>query len=79
MAKMDLNGDDEKVNTEMIFWSAMSILSEDDKKLPQVFLLLFLIQLFDTFIPEVLTYTTMSFFVGIRSLFLGCSFIEKYK
>ncbi|CAO2828606.1 unnamed protein product [Amaranthus hypochondriacus] len=36
MAKMDLNGDDEKVNTEMIFWSAMSILSEDDKKLPQV-------------------------------------------
>ncbi|KAM3196843.1 hypothetical protein ACQJBY_072502 [Aegilops geniculata] len=36
MAKMDLNGDDEKVNIETIFWSAMDLLSDDDKKLPQV-------------------------------------------
>ncbi|KAL4651626.1 hypothetical protein ACB092_01G173800 [Castanea dentata] len=36
MAKLDLNGDDEKVNIETIFWSAMDILSDDDKKLPQV-------------------------------------------
>lgn len=36
MAKMDLNGDDEKVNIETIFWSAMDMLSDDDKKLPQV-------------------------------------------
>ena len=64
MAKMDLNGDDEKVNTEMIFWSAMSMLSDDDQKLPQVFLLLFLIQLFNTFIPEALRCTTMSVFCG---------------
>lgn len=35
MAKLDLNGDDEKVNVETIFWSAMDILSDDDKKLPQ--------------------------------------------
>ncbi|XP_054821238.1 DExH-box ATP-dependent RNA helicase DExH9 isoform X1 [Prosopis cineraria] len=36
MAKMDLNGDDEKENIERIFWSAMDMLSDDDKKLPQV-------------------------------------------
>ncbi|KAM0903507.1 hypothetical protein ACQ4PT_018607 [Festuca glaucescens] len=36
MAKMDLNGEDEKVNIETIFWSAMDLLSDDDKKLPQV-------------------------------------------
>lgn len=36
MAKMDLNDDDEKGNTETIFWSAMDMLSDDDKKLPQV-------------------------------------------
>lgn len=36
MAKMDLNNDDEKVNIESIFWSAMDMLSDDDKKLPQV-------------------------------------------
>ncbi|KAF8405647.1 hypothetical protein HHK36_007723 [Tetracentron sinense] len=36
MAKMDLNEDDEKVNIESIFWSAMDMLSDDDKKLPQV-------------------------------------------
>ncbi|KAE8809620.1 Superkiller viralicidic activity 2-like protein 2 [Hordeum vulgare] len=36
MAKMDLNGDDEKVNIETIFWSAMDLLTDDDKKLPQV-------------------------------------------
>lgn len=36
MAKMDLNEDDEKANIETIFWSAMDILSDDDKKLPQV-------------------------------------------
>lgn len=35
MAKMDLNEDDEKVNIETIFWSAMDMLSDDDKKLPQ--------------------------------------------
>jgi ATP-dependent RNA helicase DOB1 len=35
MAKMDLNEDDEKANTETIFWSAMDMLSDDDKKLPQ--------------------------------------------
>ncbi|CAA6667747.1 unnamed protein product [Spirodela intermedia] len=36
MAKMDLADDDEKANIETIFWSAMDILSDDDKKLPQV-------------------------------------------
>ncbi|CAL1403487.1 unnamed protein product [Linum trigynum] len=36
MAKMDLNDDDEKANIENIFWSAMDMLSDDDKKLPQV-------------------------------------------
>ncbi|XP_052192176.1 DExH-box ATP-dependent RNA helicase DExH9 [Diospyros lotus] len=36
MAKMDLNEDDEKANIENIFWSAMDMLSDDDKKLPQV-------------------------------------------
>ncbi|KAG6499426.1 DExH-box ATP-dependent RNA helicase DExH9-like [Zingiber officinale] len=36
MAKLDLNEEDEKVNLETIFWSAMDILSDDDKKLPQV-------------------------------------------
>ncbi|XP_076903079.1 DExH-box ATP-dependent RNA helicase DExH9-like [Bidens hawaiensis] len=36
MAKMDLSDDDEKANTETIFWSAMDMLSDDDKKLPQV-------------------------------------------
>lgn len=36
MARMDLNDDDEKVITERIFWSAMDMLSDDDKKLPQV-------------------------------------------
>lgn len=36
MAKLDLNGDDEKANIETIFWSAMDMLSDDDKKLPQV-------------------------------------------
>ncbi|XP_072969929.1 DExH-box ATP-dependent RNA helicase DExH9 [Typha angustifolia] len=36
MAKMDLNEDEEKINIETIFWSAMDILSDDDKKLPQV-------------------------------------------
>ncbi|KAK9169685.1 hypothetical protein Syun_001825 [Stephania yunnanensis] len=41
MAKMDLNGDDEKANVETIFWSAMDILSDDDKKLPQARFLLF--------------------------------------
>ncbi|KAK1577450.1 hypothetical protein Q3G72_021849 [Acer saccharum] len=35
MAKMDLTVDDEKVNIESIFWSAMDMLSDDDKKLPQ--------------------------------------------
>lgn len=33
---MDLSGEDEKVNIETIFWSAMDMLSDDDKKLPQV-------------------------------------------
>ncbi|KAK9184534.1 hypothetical protein WN943_024884 [Citrus x changshan-huyou] len=36
MAKLDLTEDDEKVNIETIFWSAMDMLSDDDKKLPQV-------------------------------------------
>ncbi|XP_027928311.1 DExH-box ATP-dependent RNA helicase DExH9 isoform X2 [Vigna unguiculata] len=36
MAKMDLNGDNEKDNIEQIFNSAMDMLSDDDKKLPQV-------------------------------------------
>ncbi|KAL5096107.1 hypothetical protein RYX36_000434 [Vicia faba] len=36
MAKMDLNGDIEKDNIEKIFWCAMDMLSDDDKKLPQV-------------------------------------------
>ncbi|KAM0952569.1 putative RNA helicase [Dioscorea sansibarensis] len=36
MAKLDLNEDAEKENIETIYWSAMDILSDDDKKLPQV-------------------------------------------
>ncbi|XP_020693741.1 DExH-box ATP-dependent RNA helicase DExH9 isoform X2 [Dendrobium catenatum] len=36
MAKMDLNDDQEKTNIETIFWSAMDLLSDDEKKLPQV-------------------------------------------
>ncbi|CAN6448867.1 unnamed protein product [Victoria cruziana] len=36
MARMDLCDDEEKQVTESIFWSAMDILSDDDKKLPQV-------------------------------------------
>ncbi|ONK56818.1 uncharacterized protein A4U43_C10F13320 [Asparagus officinalis] len=36
MAKLDLNEEDEKINVETIFWSAMDMLSDDDKKLPQV-------------------------------------------
>ena len=36
MAKMDLSDDNEKVNIETIFWSAMDMLSDDDTKLPQV-------------------------------------------
>lgn len=35
MAKLDLNDDDEKANIEAIFWSAMDMLSDDDKNLPQ--------------------------------------------
>ncbi|KAI0510464.1 hypothetical protein KFK09_011066 [Dendrobium nobile] len=35
MAKMDLNDDQEKTNIETIFWSAMDLLSDDEKKLPQ--------------------------------------------
>lgn len=35
MAKLDLNEDAEKENIETIYWSAMDILSDDDKKLPQ--------------------------------------------
>lgn len=35
MAKMDLNEEDEKENIEKIFWCAMDMLSDDDKKLPQ--------------------------------------------
>ncbi|CAJ2649018.1 unnamed protein product [Trifolium pratense] len=37
MAKMDLNGDIEKDNIEKIFWCAMDMLSDDDKKLPQFY------------------------------------------
>lgn len=36
MAKMDLNEDSAKESIETIFWSAMDLLSDDDKKLPQV-------------------------------------------
>ncbi|KAK8921679.1 hypothetical protein KSP39_PZI020067 [Platanthera zijinensis] len=36
MARMDLNEDQEKANIEKIFWNAMDLLSDDDKKLPQV-------------------------------------------
>lgn len=36
MAKMDLCEEVEKENIETIFWSAMDMLSDDDKKLPQV-------------------------------------------
>ncbi|ERN20203.1 DExH-box ATP-dependent RNA helicase DExH9 [Amborella trichopoda] len=36
MAKMDLCDENEKQLTENIFWSAMDLLSDDDKKLPQV-------------------------------------------
>lgn len=40
---MDLNDDNEKVNIETIFWSAMDMLSDDDKKLPQARIVLFLL------------------------------------
>ena len=43
MARMDLNDDSEKGNVETIFWSAMDMLSEDDKKLPQARIVLFLL------------------------------------
>ncbi|XP_009103109.1 DExH-box ATP-dependent RNA helicase DExH9 isoform X1 [Brassica rapa] len=36
MSKMDLNSDDEKDSVETIFTSAIDMLSDDDKKLPQV-------------------------------------------
>lgn len=45
MAKMDLNGDNEKANVETIFWSAMDMLSDDDKKLPQASFRFFLSEL----------------------------------
>lgn len=35
MSKMDLNSDDEKDAVETIFTSAIDMLSDDDKKLPQ--------------------------------------------
>ncbi|OVA01159.1 Helicase [Macleaya cordata] len=35
MAKMDLNNNVEKDTIEDVFWKAMTILSDDDKKLPQ--------------------------------------------
>ncbi|KAK2661664.1 hypothetical protein Ddye_000238 [Dipteronia dyeriana] len=35
MAKIDLTVDDEKLKIESIFWSAIDMLSDDDKKLPQ--------------------------------------------
>lgn len=41
MAKMDLSSDNEKVNIETIFWSAMDMLSDDDKKLPQASFIFF--------------------------------------
>ena len=40
--KAGSNGDDEKVNIETIFWSAMDMLSDDDKKLPQASFITFL-------------------------------------
>ncbi|GJN20019.1 hypothetical protein PR202_gb07342 [Eleusine coracana subsp. coracana] len=46
MAKMDLNSDDEKANTELIFWSALDLLSDDDKKLPQASSCVFLISFY---------------------------------
>ncbi|XP_026391600.1 DExH-box ATP-dependent RNA helicase DExH9-like [Papaver somniferum] len=36
MAKMNLSTDVEQENIEEIFWNAMDLLSDDDKKLPQV-------------------------------------------
>lgn len=36
MSRMDLNEEVEKANIETIFWSAMDMLSDDDKRLPQV-------------------------------------------
>ncbi|KAL8123858.1 hypothetical protein AgCh_011744 [Apium graveolens] len=36
MAKLDLNGDDEKVNIETIFWSAMDMLSDDEMMLEKL-------------------------------------------
>lgn len=49
MAKMDLNEDDEKANIETIFWSAMDLLSDDDKKLPQAsFYFIYQFSLYDT-------------------------------
>lgn len=40
MVKLDLTGDDEKKLVDGIFWNALDFLSDDDKKLPQVALLL---------------------------------------
>lgn len=40
MAKLDLNDENEKKLVDGIFWNAMDSLSDDDKKLPQVCVLL---------------------------------------
>ena len=58
MAKLDLNGDDEKVNIETIFWSAMDILSDDDKKLPQA----------SSYSVSVCFYVLLSQYAGFRIL-----------
>lgn len=38
MAKLDLNNEDEKSLVDGVFSNAMDSLSDDDKKLPQVFI-----------------------------------------
>lgn len=39
MAKLDLNDENEKKLVDGVFWNAMDNLSDDDKKLPQVYTL----------------------------------------
>ncbi|KAJ4846922.1 ATP-dependent RNA helicase mtr4 [Turnera subulata] len=66
MAKMDLNVDDEKTNIETIFWSAMDMLSDDDKKLPQASWFL-------------LQYVNVFSYVGIRHGNPGFKYVTPFK
>ncbi|AQL02690.1 DExH-box ATP-dependent RNA helicase DExH9 [Zea mays] len=73
MAKMDLNEDDEKANIETIFWSAMDMLSDDDKKLPQSGLLPILKEVIEILFQEGLI--KVSTFYGSRGGSSFCHFL----